>query len=224
MKRIALIEDTPLTQQQFAEELRAAGHTVDVFGDVQAARRALNEGGYDAVVLDLEINNNKQAGVDLMTEVRDAGKRLPPVLVTSSLPAAEFRPMTLRLGAWDHIPKPIESGTLALKMSRMLESTNSQRSVLRTVGSLQWNLAEPGELLWRKKRVRVALTGWKLVDLLATRAPTPVDYDELTRKLLTGDRDALRQHVATVRQAFRDIDPKFEAIHAVPGKGYMWAE
>jgi DNA-binding response OmpR family regulator len=223
MVRIALIEDTLSTQDAFAQELRGAGFVVDAFDAVEPARKALEQNVYDAVVLDLELNGNRFAGVDLMTEARAAG-RMPPVLVTSSLPVADFRPMTLRLGAWDHVPKPIEAGTLALKMQRLLDSMNTRGSATRTVGPLEWDLSEPGLLRWHKKRVRIALTGWKLVDLLASRAPSPVDYEELTKKLLTGDRDALRQHVATVRQAFRDVDPDFDAIHAVPGKGYLWTK
>jgi two-component system response regulator ChvI len=224
MKRIALIEDDRHTQERYSEELRAAGFTVDAYETIEDARQGLLKQSYDAMVLDLELGSNRYAGLDLLREARDAGQQLPPVIVTSSLPPETFRPKTLQLGAWDHVPKPIEAGTLAIKMQRLLDSATNRDSAVRNVGSLQWNLAEPGVLLWRKKRVRVAITGWKLVDLLATRAPSPVDYDELTKKLLTGDRDALRQHVATVRQAFRDIDPGFDAIHAVPGKGYMWTE
>jgi DNA-binding winged helix-turn-helix (wHTH) protein len=38
------------------------------------------------------------------------------------------------------------------------------------------------------------------------------------------NRDNVRKHVATIRDAFREVDPGFEAIENVPMRGFRWSD
>jgi len=38
------------------------------------------------------------------------------------------------------------------------------------------------------------------------------------------NRDNIRKHVSTIRDAFREIDDQFEGIENVPMRGFRWVE
>jgi DNA-binding winged helix-turn-helix (wHTH) protein len=38
------------------------------------------------------------------------------------------------------------------------------------------------------------------------------------------NRDNIRKHVSTIRDAFREIDPAFECIENIPMRGFRWAD
>jgi DNA-binding winged helix-turn-helix (wHTH) protein len=52
-----------------------------------------------------------------------------------------------------------------------------------------------------------------------------VSYDDLYEVVKSGrNRDNIRKHVSTIRDAFREIDPNFECIENVPMRGFRWVE
>ena len=38
------------------------------------------------------------------------------------------------------------------------------------------------------------------------------------------NRDNVRKHVSTIREAFREVDPEFNLIENVPMRGFRWVE
>jgi DNA-binding winged helix-turn-helix (wHTH) protein len=52
-----------------------------------------------------------------------------------------------------------------------------------------------------------------------------VSYEDLFEVVKSGrNRDNVRKHVSTIRDAFREVDPGFTAIENVPMRGFRWAE
>ena len=50
-----------------------------------------------------------------------------------------------------------------------------------------------------------------------------VSYDELFEVVKSGrNRDNVRKHVSTIREALREVDPSFEGIENVPMRGFRW--
>ena len=50
-----------------------------------------------------------------------------------------------------------------------------------------------------------------------------VSYDELFLVVKSGrNRDNVRKHVSTIRESFREIDPRFDSIENVPMRGFRW--
>jgi DNA-binding winged helix-turn-helix (wHTH) protein len=50
-----------------------------------------------------------------------------------------------------------------------------------------------------------------------------VSYDQLYDVVKTGrNKDNVRKHVATIRDALREIDPAFDGIENVPMRGFRW--
>jgi DNA-binding winged helix-turn-helix (wHTH) protein len=52
-----------------------------------------------------------------------------------------------------------------------------------------------------------------------------VSYEDLFQVVKSGrNRDNVRKHISTIRDAFREIDPEFDAIENVPMRGFRWVE
>ena len=50
-----------------------------------------------------------------------------------------------------------------------------------------------------------------------------VSYEDLYQVVKSGrNRDNIRKHVSTIRDAFREIDPAFDDIENVPMRGFRW--
>lgn len=50
-----------------------------------------------------------------------------------------------------------------------------------------------------------------------------VSYEELFQVIKSRrNRDNVRKHVSTIREAFREIDPSFDGIENVPMRGFRF--
>jgi DNA-binding response OmpR family regulator len=86
--RILVLDDEPLIRKLNSEILTDAGYAVDVAEDGANAWDALQLHDYHLLVTDNQMP--MMSGVDLVAKVRQAGKKLPVVMVTGTLPEAEF--------------------------------------------------------------------------------------------------------------------------------------
>ncbi len=52
-----------------------------------------------------------------------------------------------------------------------------------------------------------------------------VTYEQLFQVVKSGrNRDNIRKHVSTIRDAFREVDAEFSSIENIPMRGFRWAE
>jgi len=52
-----------------------------------------------------------------------------------------------------------------------------------------------------------------------------VTYEQLFQVVKSGrNRDNIRKHVSTIRDAFREVDPDFSSIENIPMRGFRWAD
>ena len=64
-----------------------------------------------------------------------------------------------------------------------------------------------------------------LTECVPWRRGQIVSYDELFDVVKSGrNRDNVRKHVGTIRDAFREMDPAFDRIENVPMRGFRWTD
>jgi two-component system, OmpR family, response regulator ChvI len=69
------------------------------------------------------------------------------------------------------------------------------------------------------------LTAQRILATLYERRGEVVSYDDLFLVVKSGrNRDNVRKHVSTIREAFRDIDPNFDGVENVPMRGFRWVD
>ena len=227
--RIAVVEDDPPTRDQLIGWLRAArpDAVVTALGDRDAAEAVLSAEHFDLVTLDLELGRERHAGIALINLLNKRGLGTP-VLVVSAMPAAVYRSIMKALDAWDYLQKTqfdeVEFIETVLALLRQ-----TARPDARADAAPQ---ARPDPLIdplrqrnptWRGQRLNLPLTAQRILATLLEHRGGVVSYDQLYDVVKTGrNKDNVRKHVATIRDALREIDPAFDGIENVPMRGFRW--
>jgi DNA-binding response OmpR family regulator len=226
MATVAVIEDDVPTSDQLKRWIGAArpGIRVDQWFDRDSAERAVARERYDAVVLDIELGRERNAGVALINAINKRGGM--PVLVVSAMPAAIYRSIMKALDAWDYLQKTtFEQDEFVETFLEVLRKGAAEGQAARDARELSLDPLRQGAALWRGQRVNLPLTAQRILAALDARRGEVVSYEELYRVIKSGrNRDNVRKHVGAIREAFREIDPAFDGIENVPMRGFRWAK
>ncbi len=241
--RVAVIEDDAPTSNQLAGWIRAARPGIEVhqWFSRDDAEAALARETYDMVVLDIELGRERNAGVALINAINKRAQGTP-VLVVSAMPAAIYRSIMKALDAWDYLQKTtfeendfIETFLDILRAAKTHKAdANSGAAASAAAGAAAATAtATASELVldplwqrnptWRGQRINLPLTAQRILATLHQQAGQVVSYDDLFDVVKSGrNRDNVRKHVSTIRDAFREIDPAFDGIDNVPMRGFRW--
>jgi two-component system response regulator ChvI len=231
MTRVAVIEDDLPTSNQLAGWIRAArpGIEIDQWFTRDDAEAALARENYDVVLLDIELGRERHAGVALINAINKRRHGLP-VLVVSAMPAAIYRSIMKALDAWDYLQKTTfeEADFIEtfLEILRVARERKAQQPTAQAGGAeLALDPLWQRTPTWRGERVNLPLTAQRILATLYQRRGEVVSYDELFDVVKSGrNRDNVRKHVSTIRDAFREVDPGFERIENIPMRGFRWVD
>jgi DNA-binding response OmpR family regulator len=226
--RVAIIEDDPPTSDQLKGWILSArpGLHVDQWFTRDEAEAAIARERYDLVVMDIELGRERHAGVALINAINK--QHGTPVLVVSAMPATIYRSIMKALDAWDYLQKTtFEEADFIDTVLEMLRASKDRPAAKTAAPAADQELSiDPlgqGAVLWRGHRVNLPLTAQRILAALHARRGEVVSYDELFQVVKTGrNRDNVRKHISTIREAFRDIEPQFEGIESVPMRGFRW--
>ena len=231
MLKVAIIEDDAPTSNQLKGWIEAAksGIRVDQWFNRDDAEAAILRERYDLVVLDIELGRERHAGVALINAINKSHGT--PVLVVSAMPATIYRSIMKALDAWDYLQKTtFEEADFIDTFLDILRATRDRQPATPatpepTGSELSLDPLRQNTPLWRGQRVNLPLTAQRILDTLYQRRGQVVSYDELFQVVKSGrNRDNIRKHISTIRDAFRELDPHFDCIENVPMRGFRWAE
>lgn len=115
--RVLLIEDDRMIGDAVESSLRDDGVAVDRVDCGRAALHAAAVHRYDIVLLDLGLPD--MDGMEVLRELRAAGKRVP-VLILTARDALDERVRGLDAGADDFVPKPFAMAELRARMRAVM--------------------------------------------------------------------------------------------------------
>lgn len=230
MIRVAVIEDDIPTSNQLKHWIESArpGIVVDQWFNRDDAEAAIGREDYALVTLDIELGRERHAGVAIINAINKTG-RGTPVLVVSAMPAAIYRSIMKALDAWDYLQKTafeeadfIETFLEILRAGRERSPTRHPEPATHELALDPLRQSTP---LWCGKRVNLPLTAQRILSTLYQRRGEVVSYDELFAVVKSGrNRDNIRKHISTIREAFRELDEHFDRIENVPMRGFRWVE
>jgi DNA-binding response OmpR family regulator len=227
MERVAVIEDDRPTSDQLKGWIESArpGVVVDQWFDRDAAEAAITRTRYHVIVLDIELGRERHAGVALINAINK--RHGTPVLVVSAMPATIYRGIMKALDAWDYLQKTtFEEGDFVDTFLEILRASKPSAVAVDPPADDELSLdpLRQSAPLWRGQRINLPLTAQRILATLHARRGEVVSYDDLFKVVKSGrNRDNVRKHVSTIREALREIDPAFDGIENVPMRGFRWA-
>jgi DNA-binding NtrC family response regulator len=124
MPTILIVDDDAALRDGLAETLTDLGHIAEQAANGEAALARLARGRVDAVLLDLRMPGLD--GMEVLRRLR-AQPDAPPVAVLTAVPTAGNTIEAMRLGAVDHLAKPIGRADVADLLARMLPDNGPAR-------------------------------------------------------------------------------------------------
>jgi DNA-binding NtrC family response regulator len=120
MATILIVDDDAALREGLAEALADMGHRAIEAPDGDAALAIAAREHLDAVLLDLRIP--KMNGLEILQKLRSRPDPAPPVAILTAYASAANTIEAMRLGAFDHLTKPIGRDDLRSLISSMLRS------------------------------------------------------------------------------------------------------
>ena len=125
MATILIVDDDAALRESLAETLTDLGHTPRVAASGRESLAALSS-EVDAVLLDLRMPGGID-GIEVLRRIRSLGDA-PPVVVLTAFASAENTIEAMRLGAFDHLTKPIGRDELKALLHRLPSRTRPAHS------------------------------------------------------------------------------------------------
>lgn len=225
-KRIVLVEDEPILQQNYSLALKKSGYDVMVYGDKQSALTAFQTKLPDLVLLDIGLGDEPEAGFEVCRVLRQKSPHLPIIFLTAL--DSDFDIISgLRLGADDYLTKDISIPHLLARISalfRRMELLVSASDIEESVeiGDLSID-NERLAVKWRGELVDLTVTEFWIVTALAQKPGHVKSRDQLMQAVkAVVDDSTITSHIKRIRQKFQSIDESFDHIDTVYGMGYRW--
>ena len=134
-KRVLVVEDDAHIAELICLNLRDERFEVVHSADGEQGLRLLEQGGWDALVLDLMLPNVD--GLEICRRAR-AMARYTPIIITSARSSEMHRVLGLELGADDYLAKPFSMMELVARVKALLRRVEAMARDLRLdSGSLQ---------------------------------------------------------------------------------------
>jgi two-component system OmpR family response regulator len=227
---ILVVDDDREIRDLLAKFLERQRFRVTAVRDAREARRALPNGHFQLIVLDLMMPG--ESGLDFARWIRSTSN-IPMVMLTA-LGEETDRIIGLELGADDYVAKPFNPRELLARVRAVLrragDSTEKQEpNLARSLQFGGWTLEPARRRLLNPDGVEVPLTGgeYDLLVALLDRANKVLTRDmllDLLRGRQAGPFDrAIDVAISRLRRKLEDDGRHAQLIKTVRGGGYVLA-
>ena len=220
--RILVVEDYAAVRDAIAQALVEDGYTVDTAADGLEARALLGDTEYDAVVMDVMLPG--VSGLDLLVELRGAGKQTPVLLLTA-LDGVDDRVRGLDLGADDYLVKPFAIPELVARVRVIVRRGYGKQTPTIMVGGLSVDTSARAAT-YGGSTLPLTAREYALLEYLAMRVGQVVTRDEICAHIY--DAPQKTSNVVDVYVGY--LRKKLESggaprlLHTRRGEGYFLAD
>jgi two-component system OmpR family response regulator len=219
--RILIVEDSAAMARLLAKGLQREGYAVDVAGSGGDAVWLATENAYDAIVLDVILDDGAIDGFEVCRRLRRASRWAPVIMVTAR-DAVDDRVRGLDAGADDYLTKPFSLPELLARLRALIRRPAAERPAVLTVGDLS---LDPARHEVRRGEAAIGLTPteFALLEYLMSRAGNVVARSTLIEHVwdfaFDGDPRIVNVYVRSLRDK---IDRPFgvASLETVRGLGY----
>jgi len=220
--KILIVEDERRVAQFVERALSELSHTTRVASTCAAARDALSETPYDAVILDLGLPDGD--GLALLREWRASGFN-EPVLILSARDAVSDRIQGLDLGADDYLPKPFVIDELIARIRSLLRRHAGVKTTVLAHGAIRLDLLARAATL-DGKPVDLTSREFALLELFLQNPGRVLTRTLIAEKIWDASYDLetnlIDVYVRRLRKKF-ETSPDRPLLKTIRGTGYQLA-
>ncbi len=140
-RKVLVVDDEESMRELLTIVLGNDGYDVTSVADVDAACGVLEEQAFDAVITDLRIGPDRDAGMALLSWLQESSPTTPAIMITAH-GSVESAIEAMKRGAADYVMKPFKNDEIRLLVRRAIE----QRDLVRENAALRQELARQGKL------------------------------------------------------------------------------
>ena len=218
--RLLIVEDDVELCRDLGNHLTSCGYAVDAFSNAEEVLERLDrDEAYDAAVLDILLPG--MDGLTLLRRLRDAGNRLP-VLVLTMRGSVQDRVQGLDAGADDYMVKPFSYEELDARLRALIRRGPALHGNVLTVADL--SLETSTRRVWRGgKEIRLSGREFALLEYMMYNEGIVLTRGQIGQHIWNS-QGANASNVVDVyiRYLRRKIDDesKVKLIRTVRGAGY----
>ena len=223
--RILVVDDEPEAIELVEFNLKQAGFDVVTATDGAEALKKARSNQPNLIVLDLMLPEIDGLEVCKMLRRDPATIAIPIIMLTAK--AAELdRVLGLELGADDYVSKPFSPRELVLRIKKIIQRGGAPTEDPNTIQFGELLIDIPRHLVsWRRKRIDLTATEFKLLTLLAQRRGRVQSRDQLLRDVWEYNSVIDTRTVDTHMRRLREkLGPAAKHLDTVRGVGYRFVE
>jgi two-component system response regulator RegX3 len=225
-RRILVVDDEIAMLEVLRAYLESEGFVVEYAADGQAAIDQAVAGGFDLILLDLNLPT--LSGVEVFRAVRERST-VPMIMVTTRGEEID-RVVGLELGADDYVAKPFSPRELVARVKAVLRragagSRQPEDSGLQRIGDLEID-RRGHEVRKLGRKVPVTPMEFRILDVLSQHPGRAFTRAQLLDKIEDVGSDVfdrtLDRHIANLRRKIEDDPGRPLFIETVVGVGYKF--
>ncbi|HEY8183302.1 MAG TPA: response regulator transcription factor [Thermoanaerobaculia bacterium] len=221
MKRIALVEDDSDIAFTIRLNLEREGYTVTHFSSGNEAMLAVQRGGFDFVILDLNLPDLD--GLTICRELRrDPATAAIPILMLTARGSERDRITGLELGADDYVTKPFSVRELVARVAAVWRRTRVPTADSGVYQDPELKIDEKSFRVYRHgQEIKLAKKEFELLWLLVRNRSAVISRDRILSEVWhMSDEVETRTVDAHIRNLRKKIGP--QRIATVVGFGYRY--
>jgi len=193
MARILVIDDSRLARRALRRALERGGHDVIEVDRARTGLETLKRESFDCATSDVLMPET--TGVEFLGQVRDAGLRVPVIIVTADIQKSTRREC-LERGAWTVLPKPVDEDELLAQVAAATSARGPESRALT---------AEQRDALTEVINVGVGRAASALSTLIEGRVELKVPHVDLVSKEALGGalHGLATEAVSSVQMGFK---------------------
>ncbi len=218
--KLLIIEDEEDILHALLRGFNKKGYIAQGATDGESGLEMALNGGYDIVVLDL--NLPKLDGIEVLKQIRQENKDIK-ILILSARTDFSQRISGLDFGANDYLVKPFDFGELEARVRNLLRRSFTQQDVILNCGNISIDTASKRVFSTEGSTVELSPKEYGILEYLALNKGRAISAEELIEHSW-GEEDSLfsnsvKVHISMIRKKLLPYCK--ELILNIRGAGYL---
>lgn len=222
--KLIVAEDEKELAKALKRILEHSNYTVDTVYNGEDALYYIENGNYDAAILDIMMP--KMDGIEVLKRIRKDGIKIPVIMLTAKS-EVDDKVEGLDSGANDYLTKPFQTKELLARIRAMTRnlSENAVSSVLE-FGNIKLDTASY-EMYSDNERIRLANKEFQMMEMLMNSRKQPIPTEVFMEKIWGYDSDTdisvVWVYISYLRKKLQTLKADIN-IKASRNQGYMLEE